>query len=59
MWDVAKWDQALWTGGAFTFTGWVGVLGLGVYMSLSFTLTGSARTLFTSWKIVFEPGGIA
>jgi hypothetical protein len=59
LWDIAKWDQAVWVGGLSTFTGWVGVVGLGVYMSLYFTLTGAPRTLFTSWKVVFEPGGIA
>ena len=59
LWDISRWDMALWHGGLFTFTGWVGAVGLGVYMSLSMSLTGAQRTLFTSWKIVYEPGGIA
>ena len=58
LWDIAKWDVAVWAGGAFTFMGWVGAVGLGVFMSLSMTLTGAPRTLFTSWKIVYTPGGI-
>ena len=58
-WDIAKWDVAVWAGGLFTFVGWVGVSGLGVYMSLSLTLVGVPRTLFTSWKLVFDSGGIA
>lgn len=59
LWDISKWDQALWFGGLFTFTGWVGVSAMGVYLSLSLTLSGAQRTLFTSWKVVYEPGGIA
>ena len=59
LWDIAKWDVAVWAGGLFTFVGWVGVSGLGVYMSLALTVTGAPRTLFTSWKVVFDSGGIA
>lgn len=58
LWDIAKWDVAVWAGGTFTFSGWVGAQGLGVYMSLVLALTGAPRTLFTSWKVVFDQGGI-
>lgn len=58
LWDIAKWDVAVWAGGNFTFMGWVGAQGLGVFMSLAMTLQGAARTLFTSWKVVYNPGGI-
>jgi hypothetical protein len=58
LWDISRWDQAVWVGGLFTFQGWVGCSGLGVFMSLAMTLAGSPRTLFTSWKLVYESGGI-
>ena len=58
LWDVARWDAARWYGGLFTYTGWVGAAGLGVYISFTMTLSGAPRTLFTAWKLVYEPGGI-
>lgn len=58
LWDIAKWDVAVWAGGTFTFMGWVGAQGLGVFMSLVMSLTAAPRTLFTSWKLVYNPGGI-
>jgi hypothetical protein len=59
VWDVAVWDVAVWAGALNTYLRWIGVSGLGCYMSLCLSLIGKRGTIFTSWKLVYEPGGIA
>ena len=58
LWDVGTWDVAVWGGAANTYLGWIGVEGLGCYASLRISIVGKPRTMFTSWKLVYEPGGI-
>lgn len=57
LWDVAKWDQAVWGGAANTYLLWIGVQGLGSYMSLRMSILGKPGTIFTGWKIIYQPGG--
>ena len=57
-WDLAKWGQAVWGGADNTYLVWTGVDGLGIFMSLRLSLVAAPRTVFTSWKIVYESGGI-
>jgi hypothetical protein len=58
LWDSAVWNVAVWGGALNTFLAWLGATGLGVYLSLRLSFTGPRGTLFTSWKVVYEPGGI-
>lgn len=58
LWDVGLWDEALWSEEGYTWITWIGVEGLGVYASLRFNIQGGPRTIFTAWKLVYEPGGI-
>lgn len=58
LWDVAHWDEAVWGGAANTYLLWVGLTGLGVYLSLRLALVAAPRTVFTGWRVVYEPGGI-
>lgn len=58
LWDVALWDEGLWGEGLRTYAQWVGTENLGCYASLRLTFTGQPGTIFTSWKLVYEPGGI-
>ena len=58
VWDSAVWNVALWGGALNTFISWLGATGLGVYLSLRLSFVGARGTLFTSWKCVYEPGGI-
>ena len=56
LWDISKWDQAVWAGTKDSYSAWVGVEGVGVFASLRLAFTGAPRTLFTAWKYVFEGG---
>jgi hypothetical protein len=58
LWDSAIWDEAVWAGPGNTYLVWVGVVGLGCYVSLSLSIVGKPRTLFTSWKIIYTLGGL-
>lgn len=58
LWDVAVWDVAVWAGGVNTYQLWVGAEGLGCYMALRLALLAKRGTVFTSWKIIYEPGGV-
>lgn len=58
LWDVSLWDIAVWSGALNTYLLWIGATGLGCYMSLRLSLIGKRGTIFTSWKLVYEPGGI-
>jgi|SRR5882672_312059 len=57
-WDNGKWDTAIWAGVAATFFLWIGATGLGAYFALRLQLIGKRGTTFTSWKLIYEPGGI-
>jgi hypothetical protein len=58
LWDQAKWNQAQWGGADNTYQLWLGCEGLGCFASLRMSVQGPPGTLFTSWKYVYEPGGI-
>lgn len=57
-WGTALWGSALWGGGTATYQSWVGASGLGCYISLKMSLVAAPKTIFTSWKLVYESGGI-
>lgn len=58
LWDSALWDQAVWSGSADTYMSWQGADGLGAFFALRMSFRGLPGTVFTSWKCVYEPGGI-
>lgn len=58
LWDQALWNQAVWGGSENSFFLWLGAEGLGCFMSLRLALRAAPRTKFTSWKVVYESGGI-
>lgn len=57
-WGTGLWGTALWSGAEMAFCSWLGAAGLGVYCSLRASVRGLPGTIFTSWKLVYEPGGI-
>lgn len=56
LWDIAKWDNAVWGGSGNFFQAWVGAEGLGTHASLRCSFTGGEGTIFTSWKLAVEIG---
>lgn len=58
LWDIGLWDVAIWGGGLNTYLVWLGASGLGAYISLRLQFTGKRGTIFTSWKLVYSPGGL-
>jgi hypothetical protein len=58
LWDIAKWGLAVWGGQDNSYFVWTGVDGLGAFVSLRMSIVAAPRTVFTSWKLVYEPGGI-
>ena len=57
-WGSAIWGTAVWAGALNTFLAWMGATGLGCFMSIRLSFTGARGTLFTSWKVIYEPGGV-
>lgn len=56
LWDIAKWDNAVWGGSGNFFQAWVGAEGLGTHASLRVSFTGGEGTILTSWKLAVEIG---
>lgn len=58
LWGTGVWGTALWSSAESAYFSWLGATGLGVYASLRLAVLGAPGTIFTSWKLVYEPGGI-
>jgi hypothetical protein len=63
LWDVAKWDQAVWGGGLTSQTAWMDAQGLGTAIAICYQLTTGSGTVapdirIAAFDILFEPGGI-
>ena len=58
VWDTGLWDSAIWFGALNSYLTWIGCEGLGCYFSLRMAVVGKPRTLFTSWKVIYNDGGV-
>jgi len=59
LWDVGKWDQALWGGGLVTTKIWQGVTGLGFAGSININVASQGIDLhWASTDYVMEAGGV-
>lgn len=58
IWDSSLWDVATWSEENTAYASWLGCSGLGAYLSLRMRVAAMPGTIFTSWKLVYEPGGI-
>lgn len=63
LWDVARWDQAVWGGGLQSQTGWLDAQGIGVAISVCYQLTiGSGITApdvrIAAFDVLFETGNL-
>ena len=58
LWNSSLWNTALWNNAEQAYITWLGAVGLGAYCSLSMRVAGLPGTIFTSWKLIYEPGGV-
>lgn len=58
LWDTGEWDTAHWSDSDAAFFSWLGADGLGCYASLRMSVIALPGTMFTSWKLIYIPGGI-
>lgn len=58
IWDSSLWNNAVWSTTDQAYLAWIGANGLGCYSSLRMTVAGMPGTIFTSWKLIYEPGGV-
>lgn len=58
IWDKDKWDQTFFGGGNSTFTGWVGLEGMGYYGALAISMTGKGKTQYISTTVTMKKGGV-
>jgi hypothetical protein len=58
VWDTGTWDQTFWSGEEKTYEAWVGVQGLGNYGAMALRVRGRAGTIFASWAVLVEQGGL-
>ena len=56
--DISKWNECVWAGGADTYSAWCGLQGLGYYGAYSIVFTGEAGTQYISSNITLLQGGI-
>ncbi len=56
-WDSALWDMSLWSGEASAQLDWRSALGLGVAVSLSFTINSTVDTTWVSTDFTYKAGG--
>lgn len=57
LWDAGVWDTAIWSDADAAFFAWLGADGLGSYCSLRMSVIALPGTIFTSWKLIYIPGG--
>ena len=59
IWDVAKWDKNIWSGGLITTKVWQGVTGIGYTGSVNMTVQSRGIELhWASTDYVMESGGV-
>ena len=58
LWNTGLWNTAIWGTAQQAYFSWLGANGTGAYASLRMAVQGLPGTIFTSWKLVYEPGGI-
>lgn len=58
LWDSGVWDTARWSDSDAAFFAWLGADGLGCYASLRMSVIALPGTMFTSWKMIYIPGGV-
>ena len=56
--NVDAWNQCVWSGGTNTYSGWVGLQGLGYYGAMAITFTGPAGTQYISTNVTLTQGGV-
>lgn len=56
--DVSNWNECVWAGGTNTYTGWVGLNGLGYYGAFTLNFTGNAGTQYIAANITLTQGGV-
>lgn len=57
LWDVAKWDQALWGGGTLTYKEWQSVENFGFAGQASLVTLNDVEQLLISFDYMYELGG--
>ena len=57
-WNDSLWNTAIWGTAEQAYLAWLGASGLGAYVALRMQVAGLPGTIFTSWKLVYIPGGI-
>jgi hypothetical protein len=55
-WDVAIWDQSLWSSSTSSLRRWIGVTGFGKKLSTQMAVRGSGKVLLTDYELLFEQG---
>lgn len=56
--DVDAWNQCVWSGGTNTYTGWVGLNGMGYYGAAAIVFTGPSGTKYISSNATLTLGGV-
>jgi hypothetical protein len=57
LWDIGRWNQAIWNGGQATLNKWIGVRGFGKRLSLALAVRGLGSTLLSDYEVTYEEGG--
>jgi hypothetical protein len=58
VWDVGKWDQALWAGDYTPAQPIGGALGVGTDVAVAIRGQADSRTILVEIKVFFEQGGL-
>lgn len=62
LWDVAKWDEALWPGGLTPYAEWQAVIGAGTAIAMALQMTtGTTSTpdvFLNRMDVIYEAGGV-
>jgi hypothetical protein len=57
LWDVGRWDQALWAGGKVAYGEWRSVSGLGYSLAPTFFISSTQATTLASIEYMVDSGG--
>lgn len=57
LWDIAFWDQAIWSGGSASFAEWLSVEGLGFALAPSIFISAQVRTVIASIEYMTKSAG--
>jgi hypothetical protein len=55
-WDLALWDNVLWSSGSVSFHKWLGTSAFGKKLALQLSVIGTGSTLLTDFEAAFEIG---